>query len=238
MIKIIITNNDNLCTILSETLIETKNIEIKNIDNLDQTIIDSYIRTGTNIIFFSSDNYIELLNVLKFIQKNIDDVIILLSNRIILNELLSNSSFVNSISSKKNLTNTPKNKIYNRTTNTDAIEEYIISMLLNLKFTLYNKGTIYLKDAIFTAFYNEQLLLDTHSLIMQVAKINNENYINVRSNIDKCLNSTLDFLNTEMLYDTFEYYDGRKVSLKYFVYLFVYTLKKQIDTENTAFLKL
>ncbi len=236
MIKIIITNNDNLCTILSETLIETKNIEIKNIDNLDQTIIDSYIRTGTNIIFFSSDNYIELLNVLKFIQKNIDDVIILLSNRIILNELLSNSSFVNSISSKKNLTNTPKNKIYNRTTNTDAIEEYIISMLL--KFTLYNKVTIYLKDAIFTAFYNEQLLLDTHSLIMQVAKINNENYINVRSNIDKCLNSTLDFLNTEMLYDTFEYYDGRKVSLKYFVYLFVYTLKKQIDTENTAFLKL
>lgn len=45
--------------------------------------------------------------------------------------------------------------------------------------------------------------------------------------MDKSLNSTLDFIDNSKIYNIFgDDYDGRKISLKYLINLFVHYLKK------------
>ena len=60
-------------------------------------------------------------------------------------------------------------KILENLTDT-TLENSIYDMLWHLRFNLYSKGTIYLKDAIIIAYYNNILLYDTNKLIKQVAQ--------------------------------------------------------------------
>lgn len=63
-----------------------------------------------------------------------------------------------------------------------------------------------------------------------VSKVSNKNNITnpriVRSAMDKSLNNALDYIDNNILYDVFkDYYDGRKISVKYFIDLCIRYLK-------------
>ncbi len=121
------------------------------------------------------------------------------------------------------------NIIKNSLSDTLEIEKNIDSILYKLGFTSYLKGTIYLRDAILLTYNNNELIQDMNILVKKVAEKNNvENIKVVRSAMDKSLNSVLDYLNTNIIYDVFkDDYDGRKISVKYFIDLCIRYLKKQ-----------
>ena len=99
-------------------------------------------------------------------------------------------------------------------------------MLWHLRFNLYSKGTIYLKDAIIIAYYNNILLYDTNQLIKQVAQKYNLDEKNIRNNIDNSLNRAFTYENLKYDIEFFKgYYDGRKISLKYFISLAVHYIQ-------------
>ena len=118
---------------------------------------------------------------------------------------------------------------------TDAtLENSIYDMLWHLRFNLYSKGTIYLKDAIIIAYYNRQLLLDTKKLINEVAQKHNSNSKNIRNNIDNALNLAFKYENLQYDIDFFNgYYDGRKISLKYFISLAVHYLESTLAKKSS-----
>ncbi len=86
-----------------------------------------------------------------------------------------------------------------------------------------------MKDAILLAYSVKSLLLDMNELIIKVAEKNEVmNYKVVRSAMDKSLNTMLDNTDIKVIYEIFnEDYDGRKISLKYFIDLCIRFLEKQ-----------
>ena len=109
------------------------------------------------------------------------------------------------------------------------IEKSIDDIFWKIGLTHHFKGTLYLKDAIFLAYTDRSLLLDTNKLIKKVAEKNTViNYKIVRSAMDKSLNNMLDNTDNQIIYEIFEDdYDGRKISLKYFIDLCIRFLEKQ-----------
>ncbi len=109
------------------------------------------------------------------------------------------------------------------------VEKQIDSIIWNLKFTPHFKGTTYIKDAILFAYEDNTLLQDTNSLVLKVSqKYNITNEKVVRSAMDKALNNMLNSTNDSTIYKTFgNDYDGRKISLKYFIDLSIRYLEKQ-----------
>ena len=87
-----------------------------------------------------------------------------------------------------------------------------------------------MKDAILLAYSDKDLLLDMNDLIIKVAEKNEvANYKGVRSVMDKSLNNMLDNTDIKVIYEIFEDYDGRKISLKYLlIYVFVFWKNKDI----------
>lgn len=87
-----------------------------------------------------------------------------------------------------------------------------------------------MKDAILLAYSDKSLLLDMNELIIKVAEKNEVmNYKVVRSAMNKSLNTMLDNTGIKVIYEIFsEDYDGRKISLKYFIDLCIRFLEKQI----------
>ena len=109
------------------------------------------------------------------------------------------------------------------------LEKNIDNILWKMGFNSYLKGTTYLKDAILFAYSDKKLLLDTQALVKKVAEKNHIfNDKLVRSDMDKILNTVLDFIDTAVIYDIFgDEYDGRKISLRYFIDLCIRYLNKQ-----------
>lgn len=112
------------------------------------------------------------------------------------------------------------------------IERNIDSIFWKLGFTPYFKGTGYLKDAISLAYNGFKLQQDMNKLVKKIAeknRISNEKV--VRSAMDKSLNSMLDYTNTDTIYDIFgDDYDGRKISVKYFIDLCIRYLEEQKES--------
>ncbi len=79
------------------------------------------------------------------------------------------------------------------------------------------------------SFYNKTLLYDVNLLIQNIAQKHNIfNITIVRSIMDKTLNNILDLVDTTIIYNIFgDFYDGRKISLKYFINLCVYYLEEK-----------
>lgn len=108
------------------------------------------------------------------------------------------------------------------------IERNIDTILWRMGFTSC-KAKGYLKDAILLEYTDKTLLLDTQNLIKKVAEKNNiENDRLVRSDIDKTLNNVLDLIDKDDIFEIFgNEYDGRKISLKYFIDLCIRHLELQ-----------
>ena len=128
---------------------------------------------------------------------------------------------------------------FNDSTEKNMLEKIVIDMLSNLHFNLYSKGTWYLKDCIYLAYYNKTLLFDTNSLISQVATLHNENNKNIRNNIDNALNLAFDYENLQYDIDFFNgLYDGRKISLKYFMILAIKYIMIKMEIKSDELLQI
>ncbi len=238
MVKVIIANNnDILFNSLSNITLQYKGkIEIVNVptDKLESFICQIGLQENL-IILDSATSVIFCNNILKYIMNRKDkaNVIILVIDSKTVTNIISQEKQTHFFFFKKEhskfsvldaidlITNSVKNEI--------EIEKSIDDILWKLGFASYFKGTIYLKDAILFAYNDNKLLQDMNTLVKKVAEKNNiENEKIVRSAMDKSLNNILDFIDNSKIYSIFgDYYDGRKVSVKYLIDLCIRYLKKQ-----------
>lgn len=234
-VKVIIANNDILYNSLSNMALKNNlNIEIINVptDKLNSFICQ--IKTRDKVIILDSTTSVTFcINILenainRIGEKNI--IILVVDSNNITNVI--NQKHQHYFFRKKNddfsLLDVI-NVISDSLKNTIKLERTTDDILWKLGFTSYFKGTSYLKDAILLSYNNRDLLKDSSLLIKKVSEKNNiSNFSAVRSDMDKSLNNMLNYTDSKIIYDIFQDdYDGRKISLKYFIDLCVHHLEKQ-----------
>lgn len=231
MIKIIIANNnDILYNSLSDIALKTKEkIEIINVPIDKINSLFCQIRAKENLIILDSITSVTFCtNVLKNAINRIGkrNIVILVIDSNVINAEIQHQLF------KKKPINFPIWDIVGLVSDSlkDSleIERNIDTILWRMGFTSC-KAKGYLKDAILLAYTDKTLLLDTQNLIKKVAEKNNiENERLVRSDIDKTLNNVLDLIDKDDIFEIFgNEYDGRKISLKYFIDLCIRHLELQ-----------
>ena len=235
-IKVIIANNnDILYNSLSNIALQNESkIEIINVpkDKVNDLIIR--VKPKENVIILDSTTSVSFCtNILKNAISRIDKgniIILVIDSKNIINIInpenhhwlfrkkQSNFSLLDAI-----------NLVADSLKDTLEIEKKIDDIFWKIGLTTYFKGANYLKDAILLAYYDKNLLQDMNSLVIKVSEKNEVmNYKIVRSAMDKSLNTMLYNTNINVFYSIFEDdYDGRKISLKYFIDLCIRYLEKQ-----------
>ena len=234
MIKVIIANNNDILYNSLSNMILQKGLNI-DIENISTDKLSSLkFKTKEKVIILDSITSISFcMNILKNAIKQVgkENIIILVVNSENIKNIINKKRHV--FLFKKRTTNFSLfdtiNLVSESLKDTIEIEKNVDTILWKLGFTSYFKGTIYLKDAILIAFNDKNLLTDANTLIKKVAEKNNIlNDKVVRSDIDRALNHVLDYIDIKVIYDIFnDSYDGRKISLKYFIDLCIRYLENQ-----------
>lgn len=235
MIKVIIANdNDILYNNLSNFSLQNElNIEIKNVTKNELENIIHKIKAKDNVIILDSATSVTFLqNVMKNATLKMDtrklNIIILVIDSNSQKHIKQKKSHHFFRTSKTTTLLDVVDLVSNSLKDTLELEKKLDDILWKLGFTSYFKGTIYLKDAILFVYEDKSLLYDMGNLINKVSKKNHKkNQSVIRSDIDKALNHMLDYIDSNVICEIFEDYDGRKISLKYFIDLIVRYLEKQ-----------
>ena len=235
-IKVIIANdNDILYNSLSDIALHSKEkIEILNVPTDKLEPLFCQIKTTENLIILDS------ITSITFCKNVLKNAITRLARTNIIILVIDSNSVTNIINREKSRQFFKRKQfdiplfdvislISDSLKDTLELEKNIDDMLWKIGFNFYLKGTKYLKDAILLAYSDRKLLLDTQALVKKVAEKNNIlNDKLVRSDIDKVLNNISDLNNIEVIYDVFgNKYDGRKISLRYFIDLCIRYLEEQ-----------
>lgn len=235
-IKVIIANNnDILYNSLSNIALQNEaKIEIINVPPDEVSLLFHQIKSKENLIVLDSATSVTFCNnILKHAINRIGKrniIILVIDSKHITNiinhekqhwsfyERQPDFSFLDAIY-----------LIADTLKDTLEIERNIDNIFWKIGLTSYFKGTIYLKEAVLLSFSDKSLLYDINELMLKIAEIHEvENHKIVRSAIDKSLNTMLDNTNINIIYEIFgENYDGRKISLKYFIDLCIRFLEKQ-----------
>lgn len=235
MIKIIIANdNDILYNSLSNIYLQNElDIEITEVAQCKlEELICKIEQKDTLIILDSTTSITFIQNVMSNAIKQVDTkkaniIILVIDSNSISNIKYQNSYhlFENQNTSILDIVNVVSNSLKDCMN----LEKSVDDILWQLGFTYYFKGTIYLKNAILLAYNDKNLLFDTKSLVQKVAEKNNVEKSNVvRSDMDRALNSMLNYIDKTTIYNVFgKDYDGRTISLKYFIDLCIRYLEKQ-----------
>lgn len=240
MVKIFITNNnDILYNSLSNIFWQNElNIEVTKVEQSNLSKLLYKLGTKETIIILEANtSIIFCLNLFKNVIEQVDirktNIIILVvdSNSIPNITEKQYHHFFKNRNLKISLTDIMSVVSYTLKDSINIIKS-IDDIFWELGFTNYFKGSIYLKDAIYLAYNDKKLLLDTNILVKKVSeknKIKNEKI--VRSAMDKSLNSMLNYIDEKIIYDIFgTNYDGRKISLKYFIDLCI----RYLETKDIA----
>ncbi|MCI9286478.1 MAG: hypothetical protein HFJ57_00545 [Clostridia bacterium] len=236
MIKVIIANDNDILydSLLNVALEKGLDIEVTNVSSDKLNSLIYQIKTEEKVIILDSITSITFcINVLKNAINRIgkENIIILVVDSNNLNDVIYSKKHHHLLRKKHSDFSLLDivTVVSDSVKNTMELEKFIDNILWKLGFTSYFKGTIYLKDAILLAYNDHNFLKDSNLLIKKVAEKNGVlNDKVVRSNIDRALNHMLDYTDKEIIYSIFQSdYDGRKISLKYFVDLCVHYLEKQ-----------
>lgn len=238
MIKLIITANNDILLKKLEKKLCNYDPQIQVI-YLPTTHINGFIAKNKkkNLIIFDQKN--SSINLLANLLKNpfYKNIIILILNFNDLNHL--EKSNINKLFRKnKNFSLfeilTSISKISDESIN---LEKNIDNIFWRMGFCNYLKGTNYLKDAVIFAYLDRNLLFDIQTIIKKVANKNQvSNFKLVRSDMDKTLNNTLDLLDVQKIHKIFgNLYDGRKISLRYYIDLCIQYLIRENKKDKEEF---
>ena len=226
MIKVIIANNNDILynSLSNVTLQYESKIEIIKVptDKLHSFICR--MKQQKNLIVLDAISSISFYtNILKNALEQMDKrniIILVIDSKNLTNTLMNQKRHHWFFKKRNDISLLEAIDIVSSTLkDTLEIEKNIDTILWKLGFTSYFKGTIYLKEAILLAYYDNNFLQDMNLLINEVAKkYDVANPKVVRSDMDKAINNTLDFTDNNIIYSVFgDDFDGRKISLKYLI---------------------
>jgi hypothetical protein len=225
-IKVIIANNnDILYNSLSNLVLQNElQIEITNVPTDKLNELTCHIKPKDNLIILDAITSVSFCgNILKNAINRMDkgNIIILVIDSKHITDIINQGKQHCPFWLRKTYLSLLDaiNIIVDSLKDTLEIEKTIDDILWKLGFTPHFKGTAYIKDTILLAYTDTNLLEDMNVLVEKVAEKNNvENEKIVRSLMDKTLNNIFDSIDKNVIYDIFkDNYDGRKISLKYFV---------------------
>ena len=90
------------------------------------------------------------------------------------------------------------------------------AILLELKFNLYSKGTMYLIEAINVAYYEPSLLFNIRELYEEIAKRKNIEVYKIQRSIRNSIDVMNNHISSELLRSFFHIYNRELVTPKYF----------------------
>ena len=114
------------------------------------------------------------------------------------------------------------------------IEKIIDSIFLKLRFKQENKGTYYLKCAIFLAYYDQTLLYD-HKKLLEIVSIS---YLSTSKNVRSLLDNSIYKMqkkssSKDILLDLFpDNYDGENLTVKNFILICVNYLNEETGRQT------
>lgn len=235
-IKVVITNNNDILrnSLSSIALKGESKIEIINVplDKLDNFIC--HLKAKHTLIVLDS------VTSVSFCCKIIKNAIYRIDKENIIILVLDSKHITNALNHNEHIKLLKKHSefslfdaislVTDSIKDTLEIEKNIDDVFWKLGFTPYFKGTLYLKDAILFAYNDKNLLQDMDILVKKISEKNNfVNEKTVRSLMDKSLNNMLNYTDISVIYNVFkDDYDGRKISLKYFIDLCIRYLEKDI----------
>jgi len=223
MVQVMIAeDNIELSSMYCRFLTKDKNINVISKTRDGEKTIEMYQALKPDVLLLDLDmpklNGIEVINQ---ISKDSDEKnkcnIIVISGNVELMHKLFNTAKVYRIMPKptnldevlsliKDISNAPKEL--------DQIK--LKSLLLELKFNLYSKGTLFLMDAINIAYNNPVLLCKIEDLYSRVSMKNNLSVNKIQRSIRSSIDVMNNHISPELLRSFFHIYNNDIIAPKYF----------------------
>lgn len=234
MVQVMIAeDNIELSSMYCRFLTKDKNINIISKTRDGESTVEMYQALKPDVLLLDLDmpklNGLEVINQ---ISKDSDEKnkcnIIVISGNVELMHRLFNTAKVYRIMPKptnldevlsliKDISNTPKEL--------DQIK--LKSLLLELKFNLYSKGTLFLIDAINIAYNNPVLLCKIEDLYNRVSIKNNVSVNKVQRSIRSSIDVMNNHISHELLRSFFHIYNNDIIAPKYFFTIIIEYLYKE-----------
>lgn len=234
MVQVMIAeDNIELSSMYCRFLTKDKNINIISKTRDGESTVEMYQALKPDVLLLDLDmpklNGLEVINQ---ISKDSDEKnkcnIIVISGNVELMHRLYNTAKVYRIMPKptnldevlsliKDISNAPREL--------DQIK--LKSLLLELKFNLYSKGTLFLIDAINIAYNNPVLLCKIEDLYNRVAIKNNVSVNKVQRSIRSSIDVMNNHISHELLRSFFHIYNNDIIAPKYFFTIIIEYLYKE-----------
>jgi len=234
MVQVMIAeDNIELSSMYCRLLTKDKNINVISKTRDGEKTVEMYQALKPDVLLLDLDmpklNGIEVINQ---ISKDSDEKnkcnIIVISGNVELMHKLFNTAKVYRIMPKptnldevlsliKDISNAPKEL--------DQIK--LKSLLLELKFNLYSKGTLFLIDAINIAYNNPVLLCKIEDLYNRVSMKNNISVNKIQRSIRSSIDVMNNHISPELLRSFFHIYNNDIIAPKYFFTIIIEYLYKE-----------
>ena len=234
MVQVMIAeDNIELSSMYCRFLTKDKNVNIISKTRDGESTIEMYQALKPDVLLLDLDmpklNGLEVINQ---ISKDSDEKnkcnIIVISGNVELMHRLFNTAKVYRIMPKptnldevlsliKDISNAPKEL--------DQIK--LKSLLLELKFNLYSKGTLFLIDAINIAYNNPVLLCKIEDLYNRVSIKNNVSVNKIQRSIRSSIDVMNNHISPELLRSFFHIYNNDIIAPKYFFTIIIEYLYKE-----------
>lgn len=234
MVQVMIAeDNIELSSMYCRFLTKDKNINIISKTRDGESTVEMYQALKPDVLLLDLDMpKLNGLEVINRISKDSDEKnkcnIIVISGNVELMHRLFNTAKVYRIMPKptnldevlsliKDISNAPKEL--------DQIK--LKSLLLELKFNLYSKGTLFLIDAINIAYNNPVLLCKIEDLYNRVSIKNNVSVNKVQRSIRSSIDVMNNHISHELLRSFFHIYNNEIIAPKYFFTIIIEYLYKE-----------
>lgn len=234
MVQVMIAeDNIELSSMYCRFLTKDKNINIISKTRDGESTVEMYQALKPDVLLLDLDMpKLNGLEVINRISKDSDEKnkcnIIVISGNVELMHRLFNTAKVYRIMPKptnldevlsliKDISNAPKEL--------DQIK--LKSLLLELKFNLYSKGTLFLIDAINIAYNNPVLLCKIEDLYNRVSIKNNVSVNKVQRSIRSSIDVMNNHISHELLRSFFHIYNNDIIAPKYFFTIIIEYLYKE-----------
>lgn len=234
MVQVMIAeDNIELSSMYCSFLTKDKNINIISKTRDGEKTVELYQALKPDVLLLDLDipklNGLEVINQISkdSEEKNKCNIIVITGNLDLMHKLY-NTAKVYRIMPKptnldevlsliKDISNTPKEL--------DQIK--LKSLLLELKFNLYSRGTLFLIDAINIAYNNPTVLCKIENLYYEVSEKNNISVNKIQRSIRSSIDVMNNHISPELLHSFFYIYNNDIIAPKYFFTIIIEYLHKE-----------
>ncbi len=234
MIQVMIAeDNIEISSMYCKFLTKDKNINIISKTEDGEKTIEMYMALKPDVLILDLDmpklNGLEVINQISkdSEEKNKCNIIVISGNYSLMHELYNTAKVYRIMPKPTNLDDVLSIIKDISKVPEELSQTKLKSLLLELKFNLYSRGTIYLIDAINIAYNEPMLLCRIEDLYHRVSKKNNISVNKIQRSIRSSIDVMNNHISTELLRSFFHIYNQELIAPKYFFTIIIEYLQNQ-----------